>query len=394
MALHGRRRSPGVAPSGGPDGARDRQRRSRSTCSRPASHDVVGLVAAGLLALVAHAALRSRCGRLARLAGAAPAAAGWLWPRVDPAREAPGVAIGRRVLARRRRRCWRCSRGPRGGAGLPRRRVTRSARCSRSPSVHASTAIALRWRDPGRYRRGRSRSAEPRGSTAGGFRVVAILGAAVRRLGRGWPSWCSRAARAYLGRGVADLPAWHGVRRLPRAAQGLSLGERALAASVAARTGPALEVEFQTMLIPGLERPRFGHRRPTCVEVAAQLAAERRASLVLLAFTEIPLGEEMDLEIDGLEEAVERPRRGRPRRSASATASASSRRTFATARSRPSRSSPRRTRRDSQLILLLCRRAPARGCCGRVAYDHAVRRDRGRGPPARDDRPARAGRPS
>ena len=42
------------------------------------------------------------------------------------------------------------------------------------------------------------------------------------------------------------------------------------------------------------------------VDVAAQLAAERRASLVLLAFTEIPLGEEMDMEIDDLEEVVER----------------------------------------------------------------------------------------
>jgi nucleotide-binding universal stress UspA family protein len=42
------------------------------------------------------------------------------------------------------------------------------------------------------------------------------------------------------------------------------------------------------------------------VEVALRLAAERRASLVLLLFTEIPLDEEMDIEIDGLGEKIGR----------------------------------------------------------------------------------------
>jgi nucleotide-binding universal stress UspA family protein len=40
------------------------------------------------------------------------------------------------------------------------------------------------------------------------------------------------------------------------------------------------------------------------IDVAAQLATERRASIVLLAFTEVPLGEEMDVEIDGLDQRV------------------------------------------------------------------------------------------
>lgn len=42
------------------------------------------------------------------------------------------------------------------------------------------------------------------------------------------------------------------------------------------------------------------------VEVALRLAAERRASIVLLLFTEIPLDEEMEIEIDGLGDAISR----------------------------------------------------------------------------------------
>jgi len=42
------------------------------------------------------------------------------------------------------------------------------------------------------------------------------------------------------------------------------------------------------------------------LEVALRLAAERRASIVLLLFTEIPLDEEMDIEIDGLGDEIAR----------------------------------------------------------------------------------------
>jgi nucleotide-binding universal stress UspA family protein len=41
------------------------------------------------------------------------------------------------------------------------------------------------------------------------------------------------------------------------------------------------------------------------LDVAAYLATERRSSIVLLAFTEIPLWEEMDVELPGLDEHVE-----------------------------------------------------------------------------------------
>src|SRR5437660_11426274 len=41
------------------------------------------------------------------------------------------------------------------------------------------------------------------------------------------------------------------------------------------------------------------------VDLAARLATERRSSIVLLAFTEIPLWEEMDVELPGLDGRVE-----------------------------------------------------------------------------------------
>jgi nucleotide-binding universal stress UspA family protein len=42
------------------------------------------------------------------------------------------------------------------------------------------------------------------------------------------------------------------------------------------------------------------------VEVALRLAAERRAAIVLLLFTEVPLDEEIDMEIDGLGDEIAR----------------------------------------------------------------------------------------
>ena len=40
------------------------------------------------------------------------------------------------------------------------------------------------------------------------------------------------------------------------------------------------------------------------LHLAARLAAERRSAIVLLAFTEIPLWEEMDVELAGVDERV------------------------------------------------------------------------------------------
>jgi hypothetical protein len=74
-------------------------------------------------------------------------------------------------------------------------------------------------------------------------------------------------------------------------------------AEAAARRRPGLEVQFQTLLIP--VNTAAATSPADLVEVAAQLAAERRASLVVHAFTEISLGEEMDMDIDDLDGVVE-----------------------------------------------------------------------------------------
>jgi APA family basic amino acid/polyamine antiporter len=164
-------------------------------------------------------------------------------------------------------------------------------------SVHVSVT-ALRWRDPGRYRPveaplnipvdGRR---IPLTALAGGactailWLAVVLLQSDARYLGAAW-----------MAIGAAGYAAY-------RTRLGLSLTERT-PAQTAVRRGPGVEVEFQTLLIPVNTASATA---PTdLVDVAAQLAAERRASLVLLAFTEIPLGEEMDMEIDDLDGVVER----------------------------------------------------------------------------------------
>lgn len=107
------------------------------------------------------------------------------------------------------------------------------------------------------------------------------------------------------------------------------------------------------------------------VSVSAQLAAERRASIVLLAFTEIPLGEEMDLEVEGLDETVER---------LAATGRAVGDRygirvltTHLRTRDPAESILSEANRRDSQAILLGAA-GLQRSSVRRVAYDHAVRR--------------------
>ena len=234
----------------------------------------------------------SRCGRLLawqaqhRQLPAALAA-------VDSAREAPVAAVAACSLAAAG---LLAAQGASGGAGLLAALYAFGALLAFT-GVHASI-LALRWRDPGRYRpvaaplnlavRGRRLPLVAILGVAGaasGWLAVVVLDGRVRLLG---PAW--------LLAGAAGYAAY-------RHRQGLSLGERA-PRGAAAQSGPGIEVEFQTMLIP--VNTGASGIPADLLDVAAQLAAERRASLVVLAFTEIPLGEEMDLEIDGLDEAVER----------------------------------------------------------------------------------------
>jgi APA family basic amino acid/polyamine antiporter len=152
-------------------------------------------------------------------------------------------------------------------------------------SLQASV-VAMRWRDPARYRP----FEVPVNIPIAGRRipVVAIVGA------------------------VATASAWVVVVLLEPGPR--SLGSAWILIGLAAhaayrhrhgqREASGIGVEFQTILIP--VSTDQADLPADVVEVAAHLAAERRPSLVLLAFTQIPLSEEMDIEIDDLEANVER----------------------------------------------------------------------------------------
>jgi APA family basic amino acid/polyamine antiporter len=316
----------------------------------------VGLLVAAMLVLVAHAAVRS-CSRLAfwqTQHHQLPARTAAL----HPAYETPHVAIAASGAAAA---LLVAVHGAVGDASFLAGTYVYGALLAFT-SVHVSV-IALRWRDPGRYRPVEA----PVNLSIDGRRIpgIAILGAVCTASAWVAVVLLERDAR-YLGSAwmLVGL-AWYAAYR---ARLGLSLSERTRR-EVVTRTGPGIAVEFQTMLIP--VNTAAASIPTDLVEVAAQLAAERRASLVLLAFTEIPLGEEMDMDIDDLEEVVKR---------LAATGRAIGEqygiRVLTThLRSRDPAESilAEATRRNSQLILVRAaglQRADVR----RVAYDHVVRR--------------------
>jgi hypothetical protein len=160
-----------------------------------------------------------------------------------------------------------------------------------------ASIVVMRWRDPSRYRPFQVRGNIP--FDARRVPVLPILGAACTAAA--WLAVFVLEADARLAGlvwmliGVAGYAVYR--RRL-----GLSLTELTQR-DVSERSGPGIAVAYQTMLIPvNTDQTDIP---ADAVEVAASLAAERRASVVLLAFTEIPLGEELDIELDGLERRVE-----------------------------------------------------------------------------------------
>jgi APA family basic amino acid/polyamine antiporter len=317
---------------------------------------IVGLLVAVLLALVAHAAV-ARCARLLvwqaqhRQLPAALAA-------VDPAREAPVVAV---VACSGVTAALIAAQGTEGGAGRLAALYAFGALLAFT-GVHAAV-LALRWGDPGRYRP----VAAPLDVTVRGRRLplVAILGIAATA--SAWLALVALDSRARL-LGPAWLVAGLVGYAAHRRRHGLPLRGRA-PRDIGARSGPGVEVEFQTMLIP--VNTAAAGTPADLLDVAAQLAGERRASLVVLAFTEIPLGEEMDFDIDGLDETVERlaaaGRRVGDRYGIRVLT------THLRTRDPAESILAEADRRDSQVILLRAaglQRVDLR----RVAYDHAVRR--------------------
>jgi hypothetical protein len=161
--------------------------------------------------------------------------------------------------------------------------------------------------------------------------------------------------------GLAGYAAYRRRLRLP-------LGGRTPREAVA-RPGPGVEVEFQTMLIPINTADR--DLPADVIELAIQLAAERRASLVVLAFTQIPLGEEMDMEIDGLDRSIDRLAAGG--RALGERYGIRVHTTHLRTRDAAETILAEAARRESQVIVLRATgfEPTARR---RVAYDHVVRR--------------------
>jgi len=213
--------------------------------------------------------------------------------------------------------------------------------------------IALRRSDPGRYRPFATPIAVPIAgalATVAGWTTLVVFDGSARNV----------ASAAIVG-GLVGYSAY-------RRHRGLSLTERTQA-EVVTPTAPGIEVEFQTMLVPVNTADR--ELPSDVIEVAVQLAAERRARLVVLAFTEIPLGEEMDMDIEGLDECVVR---------LAVAARAIGERygirvhtTHLRTRDAAETILAEAARRESQLILL---GTPGLERTGRrhVAYDHVVRR--------------------
>lgn len=163
-----------------------------------------------------------------------------------------------------------------------------------------AAVAAMRLTDPLRYRPFRV----PLGVPVDGARIplpvvvaavtTAVLWLAVLVYAPG-PRWLGS---AWMVLGLAGCAAY-------RRRHGLGLGEHALFTVPPYGTrAPRIAVEFRTILIPA--NTDLAEIPADAVEVAARLAAERRASVVLLAFTVIPLGEELDMELDDLGERVQR----------------------------------------------------------------------------------------
>jgi basic amino acid/polyamine antiporter, APA family len=252
---------------------------------------LVALPVAVALVALASAALR-RCGQVAGWLGEhhqLPPSAATRHPQLETPHRALAVAAAAAIVLA-------IAQDLRGGLGLV-AEIWAYAALAALTLVQVAV-IWLRLTDPGRYRP----FAVPIGLPIYGRRLppVAIAGALATATG-----WIAVFTFAGAARDVATASLLAGLAGYAayRRHLGLSLTERTQREAVAA-VGPGIEVEFQTMLIPvntaGDELPA------DVVEVAVQLAAERRASLVVLAFTEIPLGEEMNMEIDGLDGSVER----------------------------------------------------------------------------------------
>lgn len=307
---------------------------------------LIGLLVAVMLVAFASAALR-RCGRLARWLGEhnqLPRGAAALHPE----HQTPYLALGASGAA-----ALALVIGEAAGGGLDLLAGIWAYAALMALTLVQLAVIALRRSEPGRYRPFATPIAVPIAgglATAAGWVTLVVLDGSARDV-----------ATASVVGGLAGYCAY-------RRHRGLSLTERTRAEGVTPAK-PGIEVEFQTMLVPVNTADR--DLPSDVIEVALHLAAERRAWLVVLAFTEIPLGEEMDMDIQGLDGCVERLAAG-----ARAIGERHGIRVHTThLRTRDAADTilAEAARRESQLILLRTP-SPERTARRQAAYNHVVRR--------------------
>ncbi|HUZ84834.1 MAG TPA: amino acid permease [Gaiellales bacterium] len=251
------------------------------------ARDILGLVAAGVLAVFVHQALRGGACMATGLVGELrrPTAAAVRLPDRPPAAAVAAAASAAAALLLVPAAA---------GARLP-QLLAGLVAFGALPVMAAAQAavVAIRLRDPHRLRpfavpgsvRVRSRLI-PVPAVAGAACAAGLWVVLIAAGGPAGPVGLALAAAAGLvGAVLARAPAsGHGLRRRP-----------------------AEEVAFRSILIPvatvSPEPPAH------LFEVAAELASEQRGLIVVLALTEIPLGEEMDVELPHLEQTLERLRR-------------------------------------------------------------------------------------
>lgn len=250
-----------------------------------------GVAIAAMLVVTAQVGLRgfSRVAQSLAEQSQLPAAAG----RLHPTRQTPDVAIASAALAAAGlvvlQAAW-------GGAGM-------LAGAYAYAGLIALTAlqtaiIALRLTDPSRYRPVRAGWNLPVGAAADlplGMLAGAVGCAVAWIVVLGWEPDARIAGSAWMLAGLAGYAAY-------RRRRGLSLTQ-AVRRGSSPPAGAGVRIEYRTMLIPvSTDQASIP---ADVLEVAARLCSERRASVLLLAFTQIPLGEELDMDIDDLEHSVE-----------------------------------------------------------------------------------------
>ena len=250
-----------------------------------------GVAIAGMLVVTAQVGLRgfSRMAQSLAEQSQFPASAA----RLHPSRQTPAVAIaiaglvaaGLVVL----QAAW-------GGAGMLAGVYAYGALIALT-ALEASI-IALRLTDPDRYRPVRAGWNLPVGAAADlplGM-LAGAVGCAIAWIAvLGWDPDARIAGTGWMLAGLAGYAVY-------RRQRGLSLTQTVRRQSLP-QAGVGMRVEYRTMLIPvSTDQSAIP---ADVLEVAARLCSERRASVLLLALTQIPLGEELDMDIDDLEDSVE-----------------------------------------------------------------------------------------